>query len=404
MTEMTLRRPLLLLAALCYLLPAVSFGAQFLGESSYTLPADETRIGDFYYSGTMLRLEGRLDGSLIAGAQSISVTGPVTRNLFVAAQNIELAGASGGDVIAGCATLSFTGRVAGALRVGAGTVFLNGAVGEDVLAGCASLSVGRGAEVRGDVVAGCRTMAIAGTVRGDVKAVANEVTISGAVDGDVDVTVADRLTLTADARIYGNLRYRSDKKLDLGNPDLVFGNIEHVRLPGPREIEDIRNLRPRPSVFVTFLLPLTLLSILGALALGLILVAIWKHVLNEALNRSLNHWGRTIGFGAIGFLVGPMTILIALALIITIPAGLIALAAYLSCLYVGKILAGMLLGRLLFRVFRAPDVSLWAAAPLGIIIVWALCAIPYAGMIVWLGAIAVGFGIIAELLGMSRQP
>jgi hypothetical protein len=97
-----------------------------------------------------------------------------------------------------------------------------------------------------------------------------------------------------------------------------------------------------------------------------------------------------------------MSILVAFALIITIPAGLIAAAAYLVCLYLAKVLAGMFTGRLLFRIFGSPDVSLWWAAPVGIAIVFGLCAIPYAGWAIWFVSMAVGFGVIADLLGMSR--
>jgi len=399
--NLSLRRPFRLLTVLCSLL-SFSFAAQFITEPNFTLPADQTRIGDIYFGGTMLRIDGRIDGSVLAGAQSISVSGPVTRNLFLAAQNIDVAGAAVGDLVAVCATLTVSGRVGGAVRAGAGAVYINGGVGQDVLAGCAALLVGKNSEVRGDVIAGCRTLEIAGTVRGDVKAVADDITISGAIDGDVEVTAADKLTLTPDARIYGNLRYRSGKKLDLGNPDAVFGSVEHVQLPTPKEIEDIRQLKPRPGMLVSFFLPFTILSIIGALVVGFLLVAIWKYALNEGLARSLGHWRRTVGFGAIGFLIGPMSILVAFALIITIPAGLIALAAYIVCLYVAKVLAGMFTGRLLFRIFGSPDASLWWAAPAGIVIVFGLCAIPYAGWAIWLASMAVGFGVIAELLGMSR--
>lgn len=403
MTSLSLRRPVRLLAALGALL-SLSLAAQFVNEPSYSLPAEETRIGDLYFGGTVLRIEGRLDGSAIAGAQSINVSGPVTRNLFLAGQNIDVSGAAAGDLVALCATLTISGRIGGAVRAGAGTVFINGGVGQDVLAGCANLIIGQNSEVRGDVTTGCRSLEIAGTVRGDVKAVANEVVISGSVDGDVDVTVADKLTLSPNARVYGNLRYRSSKELDLGNPDMVFGNIEHVQITSPTEIDELKQMKPRPGMFVTFLLPFTILSILGALVVGFLLVAIWKHALNEGLARSLDHWGRTVGFGAVGFLVGPMSILIAFALIVTIPAGLIAAAAYLVCLYLAKVLAGMFTGRLLFRIFGSPDASLWWAAPVGIVIVFGLCAIPFAGWAIWLASMVVGFGVIAELFGMSRNP
>ncbi len=392
-------RRLLLVSVFC----GVGLAAQFVGSSSLAVPAGETRIGDVYFAGTVLRIDGRLDGSAVAGAQTVNISGPVTRNLFLAAQSVDISGPVSGDAVVLCAALSLHGRVGGALRVGAGTVYVNGAVGQDVLAGCASMVVARQAEVRGDIAATCRSLDIAGTVRGDVKATADRIIISGSIDGDVDVIVGKQLTLTPDARVYGNLRYRSDKKLDLANPDLVFGNIEYVRLPGPDELEEVKALRPKPGVLAAFLLPFALLSVVGAIIVALILIAIWKYALNEALNRAISHWARTLGFGAVGFLVGPMTILVSLALIVTIPAGLIAAAAYVVLVYLGKTLSGMFLGKLLFRAFGAPDISLWLAAPVGIVIVYALCAIPFAGWVIWLITLALGFGIVAELLGMSRS-
>jgi cytoskeletal protein CcmA (bactofilin family) len=394
--------PRVLLLSLLSSLFSLSLAAQFAGGPSYTLPAEETRIGDLYFGGTMLRIEGRLDGSAIAGAQTISISGPVTHNLFLAAQNIEVSGNAAGDLVAVGASLTVSGRINGAIRAAAGAIYINGGVGQDVLAGGAAVVIGKNAEVRGDVVAGCQKLEIDGIVRGDVKAVANELAISGAIDGDVDVTVADKLTLTPEARIYGNLRYRSNKKIEIDNPDMVFGNIEYVQLPSPREIDDLRQMKPRPGMFVTFFLPFTILSIIGALVVGFLLVAIWKYALNEGIARSLGHWGRTLGFGAVGFLIGPMSILVAFALIITIPAGLIAAAAYVVCLYLAKVLAGMFTGRLLFRIFGSPEASLWWAAPVGIAIVFGLCAIPYAGWAIWFVSMAVGFGVIAELFGMSR--
>ena len=388
--------------ALVLLVPALLGAAQFIGESSYSLPPTETRIGDLYFGGTMLRIEGRLDGSVIAGAQSVNISGPVTRNLFIAAQSVDLTGAAGGDLVAVCATLNVHGRVGGAVRAAAGTVYINGPVGQDVVAGCANLVVTNKAEVLGDLAATTRSLEVAGIIRGDIKATAERVVISGSIDGDVDVIVGDRLTLTPDARVYGNLRYRASKKLDIKNPDLVFGNIEYVPLPAPKDIAEARDLKPRPGIIAAFFLPFAILSVLGALAFGFIIIAIWKYVLNEALTRAINHWGRTLGFGALGFLAGPMSIIVSFALIVTIPTGLVALAAYVVFVYVAKVLAGMFLGKLLFRLFRSPDISLWVAAPVGIVIVYGLCAIPVAGWIIWLVSLAVGFGVMAELLGMSR--
>ncbi len=392
-------RRLLLLAAIA----SAGLAAQFVSSADFSIPAGEMRMGDVYFAGTVLRIEGRLDGSVIGGAQSVNISGPITRNLFLAAQSVDVSGPVSGDVVAVCATFNLHGRVGGAVRVGSGTVYINGPVGQDVLAGCASMVVAKQAEVRGDVAATCRSLELAGAVRGDVRATADRIVISGSIDGDVDVIVGKQLTLMADARVYGNLRYRASRKLDISNPDLVFGNIEYVQLPGRDELEEVKVLRPRPGVLAAFLLPFALLSMLGAVVVALILIAVWKYALNEALNRAITHWGRTLGLGSVGFLIGPMTILVSFALIVTIPAGLIAAAAYVVLVYLGKTLSGMFLGKLLFRVFGAPDISLWLAAPVGIVIIYALCAIPFAGWVIWLMTQALGFGIVAELLGMSRS-
>jgi cytoskeletal protein CcmA (bactofilin family) len=392
------------LLGLVGLLAALASGALFVGDNSWTLPADQTRVGDVYFGGTVLRLDGRLDGSLVAAGQNITVGGPLTRNLIAAGQNVDITGAVGGDAVCACAALSHSGQVDGALRVLAGTIFITGGVGQDVVAGCGTLNIGKDAEVRGDVVATCRALEIGGTVRGDVRATAAAIVISGSVDGDVEVTDGEKLVLTEDARVFGNLRYRSAKPLDLKNPDLVFGTVEHIRVAGADEISDARRLRPRPNLFVAFFLPFALLSLVGGLVVGFLLLAVWRTRIDAALDRALVHWGRTVGFGALGFLVGPMTILVAFALIITIPAGLIALAAYLVSVYLAKVFCGMLVGRLVFRLFGAPDASIWLTTPVGIVIVYALTAIPFAGWIIWLLVLAVGFGVITELVGMTRQP
>jgi cytoskeletal protein CcmA (bactofilin family) len=383
---------------------SLASGALIVGDNTWSLPADQTRVGDVYFGGTVLRIDGRLDGSLVAAGQNIIVAGPVTRNLVAAAQNVEISGAVGGDAFCACAALNHTGQVDGALRVLAGTVYVGGGIGQDIVAGCGTLTLAKDAEVRGDVVATCRTLELDGVVRGDVRATAATIVISGSIDGDVDVTPGEKLVLTENARVFGNLRYRSARPLDLKNPDLVFGTVEHVPIARADEIRDVQHLRPRPNLFVAFFLPFALLSLLGALVVGFILLAIWRAPIEAAVDRALGHWPRTLGFGALGFLVGPMAILLAFALIITIPVGLIALAAYLVFIYLAKVLCGMFVGRLVFRIFGAPDATVWLTAPVGIVIVYALTAIPFAGWIIWLFALAVGFGVIGELVGMSRQP
>lgn len=387
-------------ALLCICLAAGPAPAARFADGTFTLPPGETSLGDLYFGGSVLRLEGQLDGSAVAAARSATITGRVSRNVYVAAQNVDISGTVSGDVAAACATLSVTGPVLGSLRAFCGAAHVNNRVGQDVLAGCEGLTVGPDAEIRGDVLAGCNTLEISGVVRGDVRASAATIIISGIVDGDVEVNVGQRLTLADSARIFGNLRYRADLKLDLGNPDAVFGETEFIPQVRPDRARQPRQNRwLLPALF----LPFTLLSLLAALATGFILVAVWRRPLAAALEECSCRFGRTVGFGAVGFFATPLAALLSLALIVTIPAAAIVLVGYLVGIYLAKILAGIFAGRLIFRLFGVRSVSLWAAAPVGIAVVYALCAIPVFGWLIWLFAVLIGFGVIIELLARARR-
>jgi cytoskeletal protein CcmA (bactofilin family) len=410
---MNQRRPRVSAASI--LLLAVLFvsadAARLETGDSFRLPAEETQAGDIYYGGSALHVDGIVEGSVLAGAQTVTVAGTVTRNLFFGAQTVDVTGTVQGDIVGGCADFSVTGPVWGAVRVGAGSVTIGNRVEQDVLAGCRTLAVRREAEVKGDVIAGCGTLEIDGTVHGDVRAAAEEIIVSGIIDGDLAVRVGEKLVLTDDARVFGSVRYRAKKELDLGNPDAVFGEIVFTKLEEPGELSELKDLRPRLNLFTMFLLPFAIFSVLGALAVGFILVALWKHVLVQALDRATERFGRTVGFGALGLFAAPVAILVSYVLIVTIPAGLIATLLYLTALYLGKVLAGMFLGRWLFRILGGhaasvlPDrgPSMWLTAPVGIVLAYALCAIPFVGWLIWLFGLMVGFGVIIELLAISRR-
>ena len=149
---------------------------------------------------------------------------------------------------------------------------------------------------------------------------------------------------------------------------------------------------------------IAILSVLGALVVGFILIAIWKTTLIRALDNAYQRFGRAVGFGALTLFAAPLALLISMVLIVTIPAGLIGTLLYLIFLYLAKVFAGMFLGKWLFRLFGGRTASIWLTAPVGIILVYALCAVPFVGWLIWLFGAMVGFGVILELVGSSRRP
>ena len=401
MKHIRMKSIIAILLLCCWAMP--SLAARLETGASLTIGPEEVQPQDLYFGGTALRIEGKVEGSVIAGAQSVAIPGTVSRNLFVGAQTVEVSGPVGGDILAGCATLHVKGPVSGAVRAGAGSITLNDAVGRDVLVGCRDLTIGKESEVSGDVIAGCGILNIAGIVRGNLKVAAGDIVISGIIDGDVIATVEDRLHLTEDARVFGRLLYRAEKELDIGNPD-AFGDIQFDKITRPGDIRKLEDWKPKPSLFLSFLLPFAILSVLGALVVGFILLAIWRHTLSHALENVRLRFGRAIGLGTLTLFAAPAAVFVSFLLIITIPAGLVGFLLFLVSLYLSKILAGMFLGKWLFGLFGGHTASPWLTAPVGIILVYALCAVPFVGWMVWLFALMIGFGFILELLALSRRP
>jgi cytoskeletal protein CcmA (bactofilin family) len=398
-----MKHPLLVATTLLCLLAVPAGAARFEADASFTLPAEETEVNDIYFCGSALRIDGSVEGSVLAGCQTATIAGPVAHNIYLGCQTADLSAPVGGDILAGCMNLTISDSVAGTVRVGASSVSISGRVARDLLAGCGTLTIERDGVVVGDVVTGTGTLNIAGTVHGDVRVAGGNVVVSGTVDGDLVAEVDEQIVLTEDARIFGSLRYTAKKELDLGNPDAVFGDVEFTQRTHD-EIEEIKSFRPRPGrLFAGFILPFALLSVLGALAVGFLLIAIWKHALLRALEGCTARFGRTVGFGAILLLATPTAATVALFTIVGIPSALITGVVYLLFLYLSKILAGMFLGRWLFRLFGGRSASIWLFAPVGIILVYAFCAIPVIGWLVWLFTALIGFGILAELVAHSRR-
>ncbi len=380
------------LVLLLFALTSPLSAARLAKGESYSLPKEESLNTDLYFGGDALDIAGRVNGSLLAGCKTAQISGTILRNLFLACEKLTLNGTVTGDILACGSEMKLNGTVGGALRVAARRVNLKGTIGADILAGCQELTIDSLAEVKGDVIAGCQTLKINGTVNGKIRAAAKKVVINGTVAGDVNLMLGDdraAITLTDNCRILGNLHYRAHKELNLDNTNGVKGEIKFIPLPRPA--------KPR-LCWSKLRLGITIFSILAALVITFILIAICRQPLERAIENCGQRFGSTIGLGAVALFAPPVALIIAAIFIITIPALIIAKIGYLIILYLAKTLTGIFLGRILFRLFGAANVSLWLAGPLGVIIVYCLCAIPVIGWLFWLFVLLLGFGIFIRLV------
>ena len=174
-----------------------------------TVPSGEVREGDLYAAGEAVRVLGRLAGDLVAGAQRVIVDGQVEGDVFAAARTVDLRGAIGDST-----------------RVVAEQVVVDTTIDGDLIAGANRVQILEGTVIRGGVAAAASSLEIDGTVEEDLRAAAGELVLRGTVRGDANV-IADRLDLAPDARIEGDLDYRTRIPLSPEEAARVAGAVRY---------------------------------------------------------------------------------------------------------------------------------------------------------------------------------
>lgn len=201
---------------------------------------DDTVAEDLYAIGGRVEVSGRVEGDLlVAAADEVRITGTVEGSVTALAPRVVVSGVVGGS-----------------LRAVAGSVAVTGAIGADVVTAAGILDVA--GEAGRDVLAWVNRASVGGTVARHVRGTLRRVLLDGAVGGTVEVSTAS-LSVGEDARVDGDLSYRSAEEAAVADGARVAGSLIHRR-----------PLRPNVTVEGLGLL-VGWLGTIAALVLGLVL-------------------------------------------------------------------------------------------------------------------------------------
>lgn len=314
---------------------------------SVTVSAGETWDGDLYLFAGQVTMDGTVDGDLVAFGGTVHVNGTVT-----------------GDVLASGGQLEVAGTVDGDVRVAGGQVTISGPVGEDVLAAGGQAQLSSGGSVGGDLIVSGGQVTLAGSVSGSVEGRAGSYERSGSVGGTENVVVPEKPDILAGNTLLDAFRHFVTL--------LLFGGLLLWLLPRGLRASD-RVIRERP---------------VAALGGGLAFFVGWIAVLIVAV-LAIVLIGVAFGFLRMAALVG-----------IELAGGLLAIGVLsfgflLAIAYLGDIVVGMSLGRLLAP---GPLSSRWVEFGLlaaGAAVVVIATSIPEAGGWVKLVVVIFGLGGIA---------
>jgi len=378
----------------------------------------QTVDDDLYVSAERVVVNGVIKGDLIGAAQQITINGTVEGDLIAAAQVISINGQVGDDA-----------RVAGmVITVGKGA-----SIGDDLLAGCYSLELKPGSVVRGELRWGSNQALLAGEISGDVHGGTSAVRISGQIGGDVVIDLGEKgggpppavfsffpggaavpfvppgLKVTDEASIGGSLTYTSAEEGDISPQAQIAGGVS-------RKAPAVRKQAAKPSIGSLPWFLGRLRYFVSLLAVGFLLAWLAPRYLNVAAEGLKAKplpgfgWGAVIAIGVplAGLLFGGLVMFISIVmmrllgklgttflLLGALLDGGLLLLFFIGVAYVSKVIVGLLAGRfILGRIWPSRAGGLLWPLTAGVLAFVILNSIPYLGTLVWLVTVIPGLGAI----------
>lgn len=350
------------------LIPVTVFAASIHGGTSYTLPKGQTN-----------------DGSLYAGAGTISIAGDVTGDLVVAGGQITVSGSVKKDILVGGGTIDISGTIGEDVRVTGGQITIDTTVPGDVVLAGGSITLAANSIVEGDLLVAGGSVAVKGEVKGQIKGAAGEIFLSGPVGGNVGL-MAETITLEATAKLGGDFSYQSPEEATIADGATIAGKTTFTQ----REFDQWGKFTF--GIFGATIIS-WLIGLVTLLAAAVVMAVAVKRFNTKVVEHSVQSFWRQLLLGLALLIITPFVIGILFASVVGALIGLVLMFVYIVHLILAGIYAGIIAGAWIFRrVQKGSTRTDWVAAILGVVVLQLLMLIPVIG---WLA----GFVFFLVALG-----
>jgi len=232
--------------------------------------------------------------------------------------------------------------------------------------------------VNNDVFVGDGQLVIRGMVKGDVLVVHGDALVTGRVRGDI-VALDGRITVRDGASVTGDVKSREA-------PDVAAGTVQ-----GDVKKLNIGNLWA--GFVVVFLIYLWIAVTVAIALLGLLFVLLFPRAADATATAGRKFW-RSVGWGALIGIVGPILAVLVLATIIGIPLGLGMFSALNVLAPLGYVASSLVLGRRMVKgTSTGGRIGAFFA---GFGILRAVALLPGIGVIAWFLVCLYGLGALAQ--------
>ncbi|HZN56215.1 MAG TPA: polymer-forming cytoskeletal protein [Candidatus Polarisedimenticolaceae bacterium] len=346
-----------------------------------TIRQGETHKGDIYQFAPSVDVEGTQDGDLFVWAPAVRIPGTVTGDVFVAGSSVQI-----------------TGTVQKSVRTVGGSIFVDGTIDGNLQVYGGEVRLGSKAHIKGNVRAGTGQLISYGVIDGDLDFTGGTVLLGGKILEDASVT-ADKIEIQPGARIEGDLDYSTRERMDDELKKVVGGEVDYNEKPilAKEEKEEKRSgWHPTPFGFGVRIAFFT-----ASFLFGCALLALFRNQEPKVTEAIRVDTLRCLGIGFVSILV-TFAVIVSAILIITLIFIPIYLIAYLIVAYLAKIPVAIWLGRLILeKLNKQPNP--FAALFLGLVALYLVFALPWIGILAYLGAMLLGMGAMITTYIAYRQ-
>jgi len=361
-----MKKLVLTFLAVLLLLPGNTFAATI--KTGENLFVDEKINDDLYASGGVLSIQEEVNGDLVAGGGKIHINSQVSEDLM----------ALGGDVIV-------SGEVIDDVRMAGGSVRLNTTIKGDLMAAAGDISLSEDSFVGGDAYLAGGNLMLDGMINGDLKLAGGNIYLNTDVKGNLTLVNFEKITFGPNAKVQGSMWYRAAQELEIPS-GMVAGGVIFSSIPTSQIEENL------PAVLAGF----SIFSLLSTLFFGLILIWLCRYYILHAAENAYETTLKSVGVGFLVLVLTPIVAVIFLITTIGAPLALTAFALWLIYLYMGKVVAAMLIG---FKIMKVNDKTgfarMFGSFALGAVIYTLIGMVPMIGWVINLIFVLIALGAMA---------
>ncbi|MCC5850739.1 MAG: polymer-forming cytoskeletal protein [Verrucomicrobia bacterium] len=316
------------------------------------------------------------------------------KDVFALANLVDLDGEYADDVWAAGRRVTFRGHAADDVRLFAAEVLTFDGVAEGGLRAISSgnMLVNTNSVVTGTTVLSAgRNLTVNGIFHGDLSASAPRLVLDAQVEGSLTLQSQD-VTILPTSRVGGNLYYQSDTRPNA--PDGVVAG-EWIQVEPDTGLQDtLRQWR----------WTLRVVQLFTAFVIGLLMVRFLPRYTGYCVETMLKLQPAALMLGFFSTVVMGMCGYFLLLSVVGTGVGLFVLLLLSLLFYCGKIIAALALGATLVK-HKVPLTFFRLAGGLflGLLVLYALFAIPYAGTTLWVLVSSWGMGAMIQTIRNSQR-